>query len=69
MADEYRERLLAIRRGDVPWAEVNTWRLDLHRGFDAAFAATRLPERPDYARANTFLLRARRSIVRDTYEA
>lgn len=22
--DEYRERLLAIRRGDVPWAEVGT---------------------------------------------
>ena len=25
--DEYRERLLAIRRGEVPWQEVERWRL------------------------------------------
>jgi hypothetical protein len=60
---EHRERLLAIRRGEVPWDEVNAWRLDLHREFDAALATTRLPERPDYARANAFLIRARRSMV------
>ena len=30
---------------------------------EAAFAATKLPERPDYARANDFLVRARRSAV------
>jgi predicted nucleotidyltransferase len=61
--EEHRERLLAIKRGDVPWEEVNAWRLELHRQFDAAFATTRLPERPDYARVNAFLLRARRSMV------
>jgi len=60
---EHRERLLAIRRGEAPWAEVDAWRLELHRAFDEAFAATRLPERPDYARANAFLIRARRSMV------
>jgi hypothetical protein len=60
---EHRERLLAIKRGEMPWEEVNVWRLELHRQFDAAFAATRLPERPDYARVNAFLLRARRSMV------
>jgi predicted nucleotidyltransferase len=59
----YRERLLAIRRAQVSWEEVNAWRLRLHQEFDAAFAATRLPERPDYARANAFLIRARRSMV------
>lgn len=58
--DRHRERLLAIRRGQVPWEEVNAWRLSLHGDFDAAFAATRLPERPDYERVNAFLVRARR---------
>lgn len=61
--DEHRERLLTIGRGEVPWEDVDAWRLSLHRQFDAAFAATRLPERPDYARVNAFLLEARRSMV------
>jgi hypothetical protein len=60
---EHRERLLAIRRGEVPWEEINAWRLDLHREFDEAFEQTRLPERPDYERANEFLLKARRALV------
>ncbi len=58
-----RERLLAIRRGELPWDEVNAWRLELHQRFDEAYADTTLPERPDYARANAFLIRARRSMV------
>jgi hypothetical protein len=57
-----RPRLLSIRRGELPWDEVNAWRLDLHRAFDAAFARTQLPERPDYERANAFLIKARRSM-------
>ncbi|HYG81633.1 MAG TPA: nucleotidyltransferase domain-containing protein [Pyrinomonadaceae bacterium] len=57
---EHRERFLAIRRGELPWGEVNAWRLALHRDFDLAFANTRLPERPDYERVNAFLIRARR---------
>ncbi len=58
--DEYRDRLLAIRRGEVPWQEVEHWRLELHRHLNAAVAATNLPEHPDYERANAFLVRARR---------
>ncbi len=61
--EDHREQLLAIRRGEVPWEEVNAWRLSLHTTFDEAFAETHLPERPDYERANTFLLKARRSMV------
>lgn len=61
--DEHRERLLAIRRGEVPWREVDVWRLDLHRQFDAAFERSPLPERPDYAWANRFLIEARRSAL------
>jgi predicted nucleotidyltransferase len=60
---EHRERLLAVRRGDLDWREVNEWRLSLHEEFDRAFAATLLPERPDYEKANNFLLAARRSMV------
>jgi hypothetical protein len=61
--DEHRESLLAIRRGAQPWAEVNAWRLALHREFDAAFARTSLPERPDYEQVNAFLIKARRAAV------
>jgi predicted nucleotidyltransferase len=57
--DAYRDRLLAIRRGEVPWSEVEQWRLELHRTLDAALETTELPEHPDYDRANQFLLRAR----------
>lgn len=62
-ADEHRDQLLAIKRGEMAWDEVNRWRLELHRQFDAAYRATRLPERPDYARVNAFLIRARRSMI------
>jgi hypothetical protein len=58
--DAHRDRLLAIRRGEVPWQEVEDWRLGLHHEFNAAFETTRLPERPDYERANAFLISARR---------
>lgn len=61
--DGYRDQLLAIKRGGQPWEEVNAWRLALHRELDAAYAATKLPERPNYDRANAFLLKARRSMV------
>lgn len=62
-AGEHRERLLSIKRGEVPFDELEIWRLDLHRRFDAAYASTRLPDRPDYAGANALLLRARRSVL------
>jgi hypothetical protein len=58
--DIHRGRLLAIKRGEMPWEETEAWRLALHRDFDAAFDETKLPERPDYVRANDFLLKARR---------
>ncbi len=57
---EHRERLLAIRRGLLSWDEIDEWRLALHREFDEAFRSTSLPERPDFERANEFLIRARR---------
>ena len=59
--EDVRQELLAIRRGELTWEETNRLRLDLHARFDAAFADTALPDRPDYAAANAFLLRARRT--------
>ena len=58
--DEHREELSRIKRGEQAWSDVNAWRLRLHQQFDDAFAATHLPERPDYNWANEFLLKARR---------
>ncbi len=62
--DHERERLLAVKRGEVAWEEVDAWRMELHRGFEQALIKTRLPERPDYEVANRFLLRARHSQVK-----
>lgn len=59
----HRQRLLAVKRGEVPFDEIEAWRLELHRRFDAAAESTKLPERPDYDRANAFLIRARRSAM------
>lgn len=59
--EEHRDRLLAIRRGEVPWEDIDSWRLELHREFDKAYKKTALPERPDYERANAFLINARRT--------
>jgi hypothetical protein len=58
--DAHRDGLLAIRRGQVPWEEVENWRLSLHQEFNTAFETTKLPDRPDYDRANAFLISARR---------
>lgn len=59
----HRERLLSIKRGEVSFEVVEAWRIELHKRFDAAAESTKLPERPDYDRANAFLLRARKSVV------
>jgi uncharacterized protein len=61
--ESYRDDLLAIRHGEMPWEEVNKWRLSLHEEFDSSLRNTSLPERPNYEKANLFLLKARRSLV------
>jgi len=58
------DRLLAVKRGDLAWAEVDAWRKELHHDFERALAETKLPERPDYEAANRFLIKARRSQAR-----
>ena len=64
--EAHRERLLSVKRGEMPWAEMDAWRKDLHRDFERALAETKLPERPDYEAANRFLIKARREMVKST---
>jgi uncharacterized protein len=58
-----RERLLAVKWGELPWAEVDAWRKELHHDFERALAKTELPERPNYEAANRFLVKARREMA------
>lgn len=60
---EYRERLLTIKRGEMPFGEADEWRKRLQADFESAFKTTMLPDRPDYERANDFLVRARQAAV------
>jgi hypothetical protein len=57
---EHRKILREIRSGQVAWEDIDAWRLQLHSEFEDALTATALPVRPDYVRANAFLIRARR---------
>lgn len=59
--ENHREELLAIKRGELNWDETEKWRLDLHAKFDKALKHTKLPDRPDYEKANDFLIKARRA--------
>lgn len=60
---DHRERLLTIKRGEMPFAEADAWRMELQKDFEFAFQSTRLPDRPDYERANAFLVDARRRAI------
>ncbi len=61
--EQYRDRLLRIQHGQMPWKEVNQWQIDLHRRLDTAYELSFLPASPDYAAAERFLLAARKSMV------
>jgi predicted nucleotidyltransferase len=60
---EHREQLLAIRKEEITWEQVNQWRLALHKELDKAYSVSHLPERPDYEAVNAFLIKARRAMV------
>ena len=51
---EHRELLLAIKRGEVSWAETEKLRLSLQTEFNRAIGQTKLPEHPDYERRTRF---------------
>ncbi|MFE6837608.1 DNA polymerase beta superfamily protein [Streptomyces sp. NPDC057705] len=60
-AGPYRDRLLAVRRGELTWAEVDAWMARLQEETETALAVTPLPAEPDRARVEDFLVRARRA--------
>jgi hypothetical protein len=56
-----REPLLAVKRGEVPWPEVERRMLGLAAEADDAAARSPLPAEPDHARIEDFLIRTRRA--------
>lgn len=63
-----RERLLAVKRGEVPWARVEAWMTRLGDEAQEAVAASPLPTDPDRARVQDFLFRTRLSSARESME-
>ena len=63
LVEEHRQRLLEIKAGEMSWPQVEQWRMALHARFDEVFERTHLPERPNYAAVNDFLIKARRASV------
>ncbi|MEN8653137.1 nucleotidyltransferase domain-containing protein [Streptomyces sp. 21So2-11] len=55
-----RERLLAVRRGEVAWPEVERWMERAGTEADTAEPNSPLPQEPDRARVEDFLIRTRR---------
>ncbi|GID29415.1 nucleotidyltransferase domain-containing protein [Paractinoplanes brasiliensis] len=54
-----RERLLAVRRGEVPWEQVAAWAAELLADLADAAAGTRLPQQPDRDAVDDFLIAVR----------
>lgn len=60
-AGPHRDRLLAVRRGELTWEEVDAWMARLQEETESALASTVLPAEPDHARVQDFLVRTRRA--------
>ncbi|MDX6352560.1 MAG: hypothetical protein QOF84_7350 [Streptomyces sp.] len=58
---DQREPLLAVKRGEVPWPEVEARIARLTDEADTAALRTPLPAEPDRARVEDFLIRVRRA--------
>lgn len=62
---EHRERLLAVRRGEVRWQDVEKWRLSLHHDLDQALARTVLPAVPQVSIVDAWLRDVRARSARE----
>ncbi|MCX4991934.1 nucleotidyltransferase domain-containing protein [Streptomyces sp. NBC_00638] len=58
---EQREPLLAVKRGEVPWSEVESWMSRLAAEADEAADHSPLAPEPDHALVEDFLFRVRRA--------
>ncbi|QGV81359.1 nucleotidyltransferase domain-containing protein [Streptomyces ficellus] len=56
-----REPLLAVKRGEVPWREVESWMARLATEADEALSGSPLPPEPDRRAVEDFLFRVRRA--------
>jgi hypothetical protein len=62
-ATPHRERLLRVRDGIEPWSAILAWKNELSARLDLSFQSTTLPDSPDTAAANAFLVRARHAMA------
>lgn len=60
---QLREELLNIREGALSFEEVREMALGLDKDFQCAFDETTLPEQPDFATVDAFLIKARKRMV------
>ncbi|AWZ09612.1 nucleotidyltransferase domain-containing protein [Streptomyces sp. ICC4] len=58
-AGPYRDRPLAVRRGELTWDEVDAWMTRLVTESESALTTTPLPKSPDLPRIEDFLHRTR----------
>ncbi|MFJ9375602.1 DNA polymerase beta superfamily protein [Streptomyces sp. NPDC101455] len=58
---DQRAPLLAVKRGEVPWPEVESWMTRLATETDEAATRTPLPPEPDRRRVEDFLIGVRRA--------
>ncbi|MEV8546297.1 nucleotidyltransferase domain-containing protein [Streptomyces sp. NPDC051572] len=58
---DQRAPLLAVKRGEVPWPEVESWMTRLATETDEAATRTPLPAEPDRRRVEDFLIGVRRA--------
>ncbi len=61
-----REPLLAVKRGEVPWPEVDAWMTRLAAEAEKAAHHSPLPPEPDRRRVEDFLIRVRRASALQT---
>ncbi|MGW1023226.1 nucleotidyltransferase domain-containing protein [Streptomyces sp. NPDC002577] len=62
---DQRGPLLAVKRGEIPWPEVESRMARLAAEADEAAARSPLPPEPDKARVEDFLVRVRRASARE----
>ena len=58
---EYKDQLMAIRTGEMSLEDVFKWHRELEEEFSKAAVSTKLPEKPDYEKANSMLLNFRKN--------
>ncbi|MBG0823364.1 nucleotidyltransferase domain-containing protein [Planomonospora sp. ID91781] len=61
--DAHRDRLLALRRGEIPWPEVERWRAELGAAFTALGDRSALPGLPDRSAVDDYLTAVRKALL------